>query len=361
MNDPAPNLAKLYSRLGLNTDAAVIARRESGAANAVENLEVKDLPDLMAGLFQIGQGGEGAYLTAFEEDPGFEVRVGDKEAVLLAAVIANSALEYEELGGPTALAIRSASFGGVRLLEVENGLLNRADNVLSEAQADEVALPTKRNKSPVPTSLDDAIEAVEAVAANQAAQLPGAVHKALEEFKAYVANASQADVTGHNRLRAHIERLEKETRTHWWVTGGWSALADKLFGDLPLQIAIVFSALELHEQHGARLGLFAAPALLQLILERGRDKLQPLTIADIASGTELAFRKERFGSLTSSDKIGLFPLSAALALAAEAGDEDDWKAAFRRKVGLDADRKFEPLQLAVQFYHETLLRGLVGD
>lgn len=361
MNDPVPSLARLYSRLGLNTDAEIVARRESGAARGAENLELKDLPDLMSGLFQIGQGGEGAYLTAFEEDPGFEVRVGDKEAVLLAAVIADHALEDEELSGPTALTLRSVSFGGVRSLEVENGLLNRADNMLSKAQSEEAALPTKRNKSPVPASLDEAIEAVEAVTPQQIGELPRAVHTALQELMAYVANASQADVTGHNRLRAHIERLEKETRTHWWVTGGWSALGDKLFGDLPLPVAIVFSALELQEQHDARTGLYAAPALLQLILERKRDNLPPLSITDIATGPELSFRKERFGSLASSDKIGLFPLSSALGLAADADDEDDWKAAFRRKVGLDTDRKFEPLQLTVQLYHESLLRGLIGD
>ena len=361
MNDATSHLAKSYARLGLGTDPELVARRNAGITSAVESLGTEDLPDLMVGLFGIGQSAAAAYLTAFEDDPSFDVRGGDQEAVLLACAIAERALHDEDMSGPTALAVRTTSCGGLRPIAIDTNLLERADEALALAQGEEASLPSRRNRSSTPAKLESAIEAVGEVAANQFAGLQTAMTVALNELKGYVSIASQADVSGHNKLRAHIERLERETRTHWWVTGGWSALADRPFADLELAKAIIFCALELHEQHDSSLGLHAAPALLKLMLDCKRNTLEPLTISRFATDTELAWRKERFAALSTGENIGLYPLTAALALAADADDEEDWIAAFRRKVGLDADQELEALHLAVQLYHETLLRGLLSN
>ena len=122
----------LYGRLGLNTPAATIEARYPGIETAAKALTLEQLPELLLVMYGRTTGIDTVgFLDHFRTDPTFDVRFTDREAALLATAIADYAMtEGLELGGEMALAIVTASVGGMRQPSVSSEILSIADEAL---------------------------------------------------------------------------------------------------------------------------------------------------------------------------------------------------------------------------------------
>jgi hypothetical protein len=150
-------------------------------------------------------------------------------------------------------------------------------------------------------------------------------------------------------------------RVYWWVTGGWSSEGQKPFKDLELNVAVSCAAIELANKSAAQVGLFAAPALLALILERGRSSaVGDLTFENIALAPSLSWRKSHFSETASGPLAALLPITAALGIAAISDDAEDWKPRFKRLTNLDPGAELKATECSVQLYRERLVASALA-
>jgi hypothetical protein len=136
--------------------------------------------------------------------------------------------------------------------------------------------------------------------------------------------------------------------------GGWSDECGAAFRTLKQGEASIVAGYELAGKTTLPYGLFAAPALLDRVIRDDRNAgPQKASLYDAVEDTSASFQ-ERFGPATELNG-DLLPVSLALRLSSEAGEDDDWRPRFRRRVGVSADEKLGPHDLALQIYREILI------
>ena len=346
----------LYGKLGLSTDANLIERRAAGVTAAAEALETKDIPEILRCVFGLGRANaQPAFLNHFSnQDPTFDVQPSDHEAALLASSVVAYEMENESgLSGPLALCLLTASFGGIRSPLVDDQLLALGDKTLVSAQSEATLAPSDRTYRKQPKELTDAVANLQSSNANNA--LPH-TNSSIQELGKYAEANALASAKSDNEILKYVRQLEEELRTHWWVTGGWSTDAGKAFRTLMPVEAALLAGKELADKNTAKLGLFAAPALLSIVIEAGRKTTsKAVTLVEAATMPDRSWRSEIFGAAATESLADLLPVTSAQGLAALSEDADDWQPRFKRSTGIDPHMKLKPLDLGLQLYRERLM------
>lgn len=349
----------LYKKLGLATEPSLIEARAAGVVAASEAMGVSEVPELLRYVFGLARDTkEPSFFAHFsEQDPTFDVQPGDKEASLLASSIVAYELEQKtSVSGTLALCIVTASLGGVRRPITDDQLLGLAELSLVNAQGESNKAPSKRTYHAQPNDLTAAFEEVEQL--NGSLYFNSAKPSVLKSFQLlgkYAESNSLASAKNDNIILTYIQGLEEELRTYWWVTGGWSSDAGKAFRHLPVLEAALRAGKELVDKNSASLGLFAAPALLSLVIENGRQtNSEKMSLIEAATTMDLDWRTEIFGKIATGSFADLLPVTTAQGYAAESEDAPDWQPRFKRLTGIDPAVEIPPLDLSLQIYRERL-------
>lgn len=353
-------LGLLYGRLGLSTDAELIGRRAKGVAAIALAIERPDVLPLVRRAFGLGQPAASAgFLTQMQdEDPTFDVQADDVEAGLLAGAILDRAMEEEgKQSGIAALAVVTAAAGGLRRPTDHDGLVGEAERMLAVIQGSSTGAPATRTYIKQPKAFADALEAIAPHSGNYFNQASPYVVKALTELGTYAEAGALATAINDNVVLAYVGRLERELRLYWWVTGGWSAEAAKPFRRMGAVEAALRGGKELADKAFNEVGLFAAPAMLDLILERGRgeDGFVEVSLSEISKTGDLAWRRSVFSAAGAGALSDILVVSTALHLAAESGDANDWHPRFLRMTGIGMEAALDPVSLGLQLYRERLV------
>ncbi|AFW01773.1 hypothetical protein BAR24_14890 [Gluconobacter oxydans] len=346
-----------YGRLGLSTDPELIERRTKGVAAVAAATDRADLLPLVRRAFGLGQPAASAgFLTKMQgEDPTFDVQADDKEAGLLAGSILDRVIEDEgDQSGIAALAVVAAAAGGLRRPNNYDGLVAEAERRLAVVQGSSTGAPATRTYRRQPEALATTLQTIGNVHFNQ---ISSHVVTAFQELGKYAEAGALAAAANANVLLDYVGRVELELRLYWWVTGGWSSDAAKPFRRMRVTEAALRGGKELAEKAFNEVGLFAAPAMLDMILERGRSEgeLVPVSLDDISKTGDLAWRQNVFSAVGSGAFSDIAAVSTALYLAAESGDADDWHPRFFRITGVRVDAMLDPVSLGLQLYRECLL------
>lgn len=356
-------LGVAYGKLGISTDADLIGRRGEGVMAAAGALETEGLAPLVQSAFDLGSGDERFdFLSAFEIDPTFDVGPTDREARLLAGAV----VEYEIENGTEhsailALTVVATACGSLREPVLNDHLIQVAQSALTSAQGAHAAKPKDRTYQKQPQTLTDAIAAIANGNTQYFQHSVPTVTAAFNALGAYAESSAQAAARSDNQMLAYVRGLEQEMRTYWWVAGGFSEDAAKPFRLLPMALAALLAGKELANKHTSETGLFAAPALIDMILERGRSATdEPITFANAVLATQCPWRSENFAAAASAPWSSLLPVSAALALSAQSADAEDWKPQFKRLTGLASDASLPAAGFAAQLYRERLVARALG-
>lgn len=352
-----------YGKLGLSSDPNLIGRRGEGVKAAAGALERAGVAPLVQAAFGIGAGEKRFdFLAGFSGDPTFDVQPADREALLLAAAVTEYEIENETDVSPyLALAVVTCACGGLRSVPLSEQLLPVAQRYLAQFQGEGAARPKEWAVLKAPKTLSAAVEAITNNPGPYGGTQPALVSAALKEITQYSESVSTAALMGHKDLLQHIASLEQEMRTYWWVTGGWSDGASKPFRELQLPLAAVCAGAELAEKHASMLGLFAAPALIDLLLERGRpEPMGDVAMQEAVATTNRDWRKARFEVPSSGGLAPLLPVTSAMGLAAASDDAEDWKPRFTRVTGLDPEARLPGTEFGVQLYRERLVARALG-
>jgi hypothetical protein len=357
MSEVSRRLGVLYGKLGLATDPALIERRIAGADAVATAISVDQIPDLVRCVLRLPNV-RGTFLAGFvPSDPTFSVQAEDAEARLLAAGVAGRVLEERtDSSSVLALSLVVGAFLETRQPPADNQLPVQCETFLANMQGEAYAMPAERKAVKSPKALNEAVQFLtQAAATNQFAQIQPHVTTIAKELTAYTDSVSQAAARTDNALLEYMQQLHEEMGTYWWVVGGWSKDAGKPYKKMSMAEASVRAAKELAEKTSAPLGLFAAPALLELVLERGRETAaKNISIVAAATSTPASWR-EQFIQVGTGPNADLTPLCSAMGLAASSADAADWIPRFERLTQIKAEREFAPSDLAFQLYREIHL------
>ena len=355
MNTAIGRMGVLYGKLGLSTPEAIIAARGRGIESAAKVFGQEHLTDVLACAFQFGMKDEPVPLAEkfSDEDSTFDVRQTDQEGGLIASTL----LSYEMQSGSdfaaeVALAFVTASFGGIRKQPSDPEIAGIADKMLANAQSRSTKAPERFTFGRSPKTLTDAMAQIP-----ESGAVDGSVVRIVSaELQKYAETRALASTTNANALFEYVSALEEEMRTYWWVVNGWSDTKKSPFRDLELIPASLLAGLELATKTSLPTGLFAAPALCDMVLQVGRTEIgTQTTLAAAAKSLAPGWRKAEFGEIAESGWAPWLPLSTAMGLAAISNDEPDWEPRFRRITGLNSKVRLKPLELSVQMYRERLV------
>jgi GTPase-associated system helical domain len=360
MSGAITQMGVLYGKLGLSTSAELIAARGKGveaASKALTRGQIAPLVRCALGL--VDADGLLPLAEAFSElDPTFDVRATDPEAALLCCSILALEMETAEAyGDEVALLLTAASFGGVRKPKGEAALIDTAEGLLANARTAAAATPKDRNHLVAGKPFTEALAAIPGSGAVDGSL----VRPALAGLQLYAEARSKTAAQSDNDILAYVRRLEEELRTYWWVSARWCDALKSPFRDIQTPEAALRAGLELAAKTSLPLGLNAAPALADMVLNDGRSDLgKDLTVAQVATATDIGWRKSQFATFAESADAWLLPLSTALGLAAISEDANDWMPRFKRLTKIDPKTKIRPIALASQIYVEQLAHRLLG-
>lgn len=361
MNGAIKRMGVAYGKLGLATNQELIGRRTEGVKTAASKLALAGIAPLVQAAFDIGTGdARFAFLSDFQADLTFDVQPSDREAVLLAGAVAECEIESRTgISAELALAVVTCACGGLRKPPLNDQLVSVARHYLTDFQGEGGLKPKERPLVGQPQSVIGAIRAIpNHPQFNQVAQQVTDAFQAVSNYAEAVAtSATESD----NEMLEYIQKLEQEMRVYWWVTGGWSDTTDKPFRQLPIALAAICAGSELAAKHSSSVGLFAAPALIDLVLERGRPvPAGGVAVQDAAVAPDRNWRNQQFDETASGPLASLLPITAALGLSAASEDAEDWKPRFKRLTGLEPDVVLSAVELGAQLYRERLVVRALG-
>jgi len=355
----------LYGKLGLSTDPSVISARHQGLIAACDEFSEENVANVVGTALGLkGYELSEEFMSFFsEQDAAFDVAPHDKEAALLASCAISYALEERfSVEDPLALCLVTASFGSTRPAIADSKLVELAEQKLAELQTDELEVPADRKYNVPGQGWAEAIAALEQPQAKSQVNAGiSAAQQALQVLASYAESNAKAAARSDNDILCYLHRLESEVRVYWWVSSGWSGDTSKPFKQLGCTEAAIRAGKELADKSkSSSVGLFAAPALLSMVLERGRASIsEQVTLANAATAAEQAWRRTNFQAISEGIHASLMPLSTAMGLAASSDDEDDWQPRFERLTGLKVTQELTIEQLAIQMYRERLVASLL--
>jgi len=136
------------------------------------------------------------------------------------------------------------------------------------------------------------------------------------------------------------------------------------FSELTAGEAVLRASVELARLTScSKQGLLAAPALLsRLLTNSGFNPKESVRLNDVILSAPIDWRRIWTEGLdASSSHAVLLPVTLAVALAVETGDEADWEPRFERAAGVSAAADLSLLGLAHQLYLEILLRPHISQ
>ena len=356
-------LGPIYAKMGIATAAEIIAARKGAAEVGYKIFTTLHLASVVRAALRLGvdAGTKPLFDAMREKDPTLDLEPTDLEAAaLLTAILLAEMKQRTRLGGFAALAVVTAGFGAIRQSPTHPQLVREAEETLANMQ---IQASPPLPDVPAPTFPADVTEALDAVTVQNtqyAGQTltPAPVRAALRKIADYALATQTAATASINATNAHTRRLEEELRTYWWIVGGWSDECRAAFQTLKQGKASIVAGYELAGKTTFPYGLFAAPALLDRVIRDGR-KMPPqrAALSDAVAETSASFR-ESFGPPTELNG-DLLPLSLALRLSSEAGEDDDWRPRFKRRTGISADSKLGPHDLALQMYREIIIARIL--
>lgn len=159
--------------------------------------------------------------------------------------------------------------------------------------------------------------------------------------------------SAHDRQRL----LQEETNVLWWLFGAHSDDLNVAFSEVdPIGLPLV-AGKELAALVEVRPGPIAFPGLLSRVLNGA--KRSKSCIADAVNATPKEWRKA-LKETTPDAMLDLCPIRLAMVRSLEVNDAKSWIKPTEGASGIPLTGKIEPLELAIQSFHEALLLEYAG-
>lgn len=365
MSESLKHIGSLYGVAALGTPGDLIAKRIDGARVALESVETLQATQLATLAFDLPVDGDLKWLLdpLRHADPTFLPGPADRELSLLATGLLRAVLADGHKSVLTAaLAVICCSMGGVRRIDPDGGVYEKAVLALqAEQQKSAAELPTN-------AALKNVDAAPQAKAIRTAGEqndinlLATAVNKAVPEVVKSLHGNERRLRNSLNCLITYVAQQNEQMQQQWWLFGGWSTSANQPFRGLSIPEAALRAGVELAALTQLPAGPMSAPAILDKLLSNaGLDPEENVSIATAVEATDGEWRKQWTSNAADIPVSLLCPVTLAASFALESMDQMDWRPRFRRESGLEADVEVPARGLAEQVLREQLLVRLCGS
>lgn len=344
------DFADRYAEAHLQPTAEVVAARQTSAARIQKNADKDQLLDLVAAYY-----GMKPDLTWFrdelrKEDTTFSLVTGERESVILAALIL--AAKIEESDPTSILGVVAGSVQGKRTPTEAGWLLTEARSALTEDAA-AARVPRKVTTSVRHSATPKLAEEITAAVGGLEAmgQVLAKVRHESQESAGYVAKQVTDALLA---LDANARYQREESQILWWLFGEHSRTLEKPFSAFRPAEAALIGGIELAAlTEASELGPIAAEAVLERVLHCAKrdNRPQPVTLLGAVDGLGADLPRLK---TPPPVRPGICPILTAMAKSVEIGS-GAWGSAFSKATGLDAGVELKPLDVALQVYRECLL------
>jgi hypothetical protein len=288
------------------------------------------------------------FLVINKYDPLFVAEGAVLEKRIFAgAVIGECILRHPE-NNKIAAALKSAIFGVPEDAIINQNIIDEAYDLLNKN-----AINIRETESPVlplpkpPVIGKDVVHTLES--------LTGVVKGLLQYTKALGGFNDQLN----KFFTEKIDVLQEESNIHWWLFRSYSDTLQCAVSDLqPVQAIFVLSQ-ELNSLIQRVPAPNNATAFLKKIWSDVPDKPNEISIKEVIDTLYNTLQDK----ITSQDKGyeiygNISPLHLAYQKAKESAGDAAWTSPFEKMSGINADKQFDPYELACQFLNELVLFDL---
>ena len=367
------NFADWYRAAGVEPNDDLLKKRWSGIEKFTDSLNAAGALDAVR-VFHGLAPKISAFLDAFREpfkaaDAAFAMSGNDLEVGLLAGSSAISIVEGRtgRIADVTALGMVCADYSGSRRMESFPYFVDRARQYLLDrsaalrAMSREVDLRapdiTKAAKNYLVVRNPSGAVQVQAKVKNvDATATADALRETLAAFSAFGDEAAAA----FGALGQRLELLREECDIFWWVFSGYSRDLDRSFRDLDAEAAPLVAAKELADLISVPPGPVSAHAILERVLRPGNvAETANVTLADAVRRAPMDWLTTWAARETVARHGDLCPTLMAAQRASEVRSPDVWIEAVEELTGVSTKVARDPVDLALQSYHEHLLIHLI--
>lgn len=336
------------SQFELGEDVDTREKCWAGVAAIGNDADSNDIEDLVRLAFNTRQKASTPFLQKFrttlqDANPESVMLSNDREVEVLAGCSLVVLLDSDdaELAALAALAITTASVGGVRKHKLPMNIAGLAENALirfSESNSQRPDLSKYKKILPQlsvePADLPTAITAI-----NTALQtISTRQHRAI------------------NAMETIINQQDEELQMLWWLTGGRSIEEDCAFNKVDKKFQPLLFAKELADQTEVLPG----PCSIKGLLSRaGLKEAGKLILQDSINNAKTKWLLILVEDIDPSPITQ--PIHFAIKKQLETGAGDAWVAGWAAITELDANLSFSPLVLGNLFYRERLLELFLGE
>lgn len=358
-------LGPLYAKLGLQTAPDVVNARLSGAANAYQYYDDYHVERLVRGALGLSAKDEldGLATKLREADPTMGLDNDDREVGLVASGLLHEKMsENTPEGYFASLVLATASCGGLRQSELDDGLVVYSEQVLLKAQSSKNVIPSALGYKAKPKQDKKWAELEDVAKDNQYQSVHDGLKAIVDASFSYTETSSRHIQGQLTKIINHQKLLDEQMQIHWWAVGLTSITSGHQFENLDPYEAAFHAALDLACLTTSTYGQSAASPLLGLVLQSKETNDGNRKLSDIVKNLPDAYRKPSVEGVLDDEEWGsLAPVHLAVALSIDENDQKVWHGRFGRRTGMDANLILSPNMFALQFYREVLLRRQVKD
>ncbi|MDK2126227.1 GTPase-associated system all-helical protein GASH [Parachitinimonas caeni] len=346
------SIADLYAKAFLAASPQQIIFRST----TVERVVSKPVPARTLDLAQIYFGLSEKKLDWFrdefiKEDASFSLINNERETQLLATGILDQLVSFGDTIAILVLIVGHAM--GKRPLPEFDWLLDNAQQSLSDYSV--IFRAIEGVDTEIKPVIDQNLDKDDGQG-DQALDTLNTVKRIRREAQQSSAAIAKSTSRALCELDCQIKLMREESQILWWLFGGYSKQLNQKFSDFSIHQAAILGAIDLGALTTySELGPIAAPAVLERVIALGK-KSKGATACELAKVIDSLPERALVQFNTTEQKLPpkLAPISTAISLASSCGKEN-WYSKYNEVTGLVASMECEPLQMAIQLYHELLL------
>jgi hypothetical protein len=340
-----------YSEVDMGGDPDRQQRRWVGVWNLVSGASWEDIEALIRAVFRTKQKPAEIVLARIRQALVGEDVGSDREfEILCGATLHHLTQGGGTRGSRTALAISTASFGGVRNGTLPVDLARVAEAMvghLAEKVRTRPDLGTEALRKPIALDFNSAVAKLKEI--QNFDGVAQALSLAATSVKTTINRVLSHTTSAIERASDFMTVQDEELQMLWWLIGERSWDQDKPFSAVTGDARPLVFAKEL----AGMTRVVPGPQSIKALLSRAGIEQKAVNVPAAVNACE----SEWLNTLVSDAEVSsvTFPIHFAVKRKLETGDAEAWVAGWSAATGVPADHTVSALVLADLFYRERLL------
>lgn len=354
-----PNFSEWYRTANLDpTDERLKSRWQGIEKYCASDIDTDDMLELLRLFFKlpVEEKFREAFVNVFCKVDSAFPKKNDMELSVLAGVTLVHIIEiFDDFDDIAMLALMAASFNNRKtsvpdvLTKVRNIFANKA------VQIRETKETMANIQSGVPSNkkLLESLKNAETTGTWDAATISGAFSSYLAPLTKLLTEVKEAANSSMLQQRVYRE----DSQILWWMTGEWSRDLQKPIGQLNIPEACIVAGKELADLVELLPGPYASKAVLHKALSVFSEyDVKNITLSTAINQLDKGWRQQVVNIYSAETTKEITPLLASISESLKVEKSSEWKPAYKKLTGFDADRiKIPALELAYQMYLECLV------